>query len=153
VRLLRNVSERYRKRPEKELFATVSSACDGGYAVLVNNDYLKIDAHIEWITRIRLDGGFSLSGVQNAYELYRTVLVLVLVRQLKGEKLLDALERMNTCLLYTIKKFSNYFQSLHEMEIRNHAENLEREVEKRTGELAESESEYRVLVEDLIPEK
>ena len=56
---------------------------------------------------------------------------------------------MNACLLYTIKKFSNYFQSIHEMEIRRHAENLERDVEKRTGELAESESKYRILVEDI----
>lgn len=69
--------------------------------------------------------------------------------ELRGKKLLDALERLNACLLYTIKKFSNYFQSLHEMEIRNHAENLELEVEKRTGELAESESKYRVLVEEI----
>ncbi|MBA4390801.1 MAG: hypothetical protein C0399_07670 [Syntrophus sp. (in: bacteria)] len=150
VRLLRaEVSDRYRKRPEEELFVTVSAACDGDYAVLVNNDYSKIDEHIEWITRVRLDGGFSLSEVQNAYELYRTALVPVLVKELEGEKLLDALERMNACLLYTIKKFSNYFQSLHGMEIRNHAENLEREVEKRTGELAESESKYRVLVEEI----
>ncbi len=149
VRFLREVSERYRKRPEEELFVTVSSACDGDYAVLVDNDYSRIDAHIEWITRIRLDGGFALSEVQNAYELYRTVLVPVLVKELEAEKLLDALERMNSCLLYTIKKFSNYFQSLHGMEIRHHAENLEREVEKRTGELAESESKYRVLVEEI----
>jgi PAS domain S-box-containing protein len=87
--------------------------------------------------------------VQNAYELYRTVLTPFLVKELKGKKLFDALKKMNACLLYTIKKFSNYFQSIHEMEIRNHAKNLERDVEKRTGELAESESKYRILVEDI----
>ncbi len=108
------VSERYGKRRESELFDTVSGACDGFYAALVNNDYLRIDEHIEWITRIRLEGGFSLSEVQHAYELYRTVLVPILVRELKGERLLTALERMNACILYTIKRFSNYFQSLHE---------------------------------------
>ncbi len=150
IRLLHSeVSERYRKRPEEELFVTVSAACDADYAVLINNDYSKIGEHIEWITKVRIEGGFSLSEVQNAYELYRTVLVPVLVAELRGKKLLDALERLNACLLYTIKKFSNYFQSLHEMEIRNHAENLELEVEKRTGELAESESKYRVLVEEI----
>jgi len=150
VYLLRaEVSERYRKRPEEELFVTVSAACDGDYAVLVHNDYAKIDEHIEWITKVRIEGGFSLSEVQNAYEIYRTVLTPILVKELEGKKLFDALERTNACLLYTIKKFSNYFQSLHEMEIRNHAENLEREVEERTGELAESESKYRVLVEEI----
>ncbi len=143
------ISERYKKRPEDELFVTCSSACDAGYAVLVNNDYSKIDEHIEWITKVRIEGGFLLSEVQNAYELYRTILTPILVKELKGEKLFDALKRVNACLLYTIKKFSNYFQSLHEMEIRRHAENLERDVEKRTGELAESESKYRILVEEI----
>ncbi len=150
VRLLRTqVSERYSKRRESELFDTVSGACDGFYAVLVNDNYQKIDEHIEWITRIRLEGGFSLSEVQHAYELYRTVLVPILVRELEGDILLKALERMNACILYTIKKFSNYFQSLHEKQIREHAENLEHEVEKRARELAESESQYRVLVEEI----
>jgi PAS domain S-box-containing protein len=144
-----SVSERYRKRPKDELFVTCSSACDAGYAALVNNDYSKIDEHIEWITKVRIEGGFFLSEVQNAYELYRTILTPILVKELGGDNLFDALKRVNACLLYTIKKFSNFFQSLHEMEIRRHAENLERDVEKRTGELAESESKYRILVEEI----
>jgi PAS domain S-box-containing protein len=148
-RLHTEVSERYSERPTKELYASVSRANDGNSAVLLHDDYSKIDAHIEWITKIRLEGGFSLSEVQNAYELYRTILVPILVKELDNPELLQALQRMNTCLLYTIKKFSNYFQSLHEKEIREHAENLEREVEKRTKELAESESKYRVLVEEI----
>ncbi len=144
-----SVSNRYKKRPRKELYVTCSSACDAGYAVLVNNDYSKIDQHIEWITKVRLEGGFSLSEVQNAYELYRTILTPILVKTLDGEQLFVALRKVNACLLYTIKKFSNYFQSLHEMEIRRYAENLEQDVKRRTGELAESESKYRTLVEEI----
>jgi len=150
VRLLHeSVSDRYHLRPLEELYATVSAANDAGYAVLVNGDYSGVDAHIEWITRIRLEGGFSLSEVQNAYELYRTVLVPILLRTLRGGELLAALEALNKCLLYTIKKFSNYYQSLHEKQITEHAENLEQEVEKRTRELGESESKYRILVEEI----
>jgi PAS domain S-box-containing protein len=148
-RLRRDVSERYTERPISELFVTVSRAYDANFAVLLRDDYSKINAHIEWITKIRLEGGFSLAEVQNAYELYRTILVPILLKYLGGSELLMALQRMNTCLLYTIKKFSNYFQSLHEKKIREHAENLEREVEKRTKELAESESKYRILVEEI----
>lgn len=143
------VSRRYSQRPLKELFVTVSRAYDASLAVLLDNDYSLIDAHIEWIARIRLEGGFSLSDVQNAYELCRTVLVPILVKELEGQELLRALQGIDTCLLYTIKKFSNYYQSLHEKDIREHAENLAREVEKRTRELAESESKYRVLVEEI----
>ncbi len=142
-------SKRYRDRPLDELFITVSAAYDAHSAVLIRNDFSKIDCHIEWITNIRLQGGFSLSEVQNAYELCRTVLLPVLVKELKGKALGNALQRLNACLFYTITKFSNYFQSLHERQIKDYAQNLEEEVEKRTKELAESESKYRVLVEEI----
>jgi len=148
-RLHTEVSPRYQERPREELFSTVSRAFDAGTAVLLFDDYTLIDAHIEWITRLRLEGGFLLSDVQNAYELYRICLVPILVKEQEGVDLLRAILRLNTFLLYTIKKFSNFFQSLHEKEIRDHAENLSREVEKRTVELTESEAKYRVLVEEI----
>ena len=113
-RLHASVSERYGQRPMEELFVTVSRANEASCAVLVNDDYSLINAHIEWITRLRLDGGFSLSEVQNAYELYRTILTPIILRELRGEELVNTMERLNECLFYTITRFSNYFQSLHE---------------------------------------
>ncbi len=148
-RLHHSVSERYAERPVAELYATVAAANDAIFEALLNDDNSRVDAHIEWITRIRLEGGFSLSEVQNAYELYRTTVMPILLKNLSGKELLRALEKTNACLLYTIKKFSNYYQSLHEKEIRDHAEVLEQEVENRTRELGESESKYRVLVEEI----
>jgi PAS domain S-box-containing protein len=148
-RLHTEVSPRYNERPLEELLLTVSRVYDANFAVILLDEYSPIDAHIEWITRLRLEGGFSLSDVQNAYDLYRKVLVPILVQELDHHALLQALQRMDTCLLYTIKKFSNYFQSLHEKEIREHAGNLQQEVEKRTRELSESEGKYRVLVEEI----
>lgn len=143
------MSARYRKRPLDELRITVTAAYDASHAVLIHNDFSKIDCHIEWITKTRLEGGFSLSEVQNAYELYRVLLLPVLVKELKGTHLSKAIEQLNRCLYYTITKYSNYFQSLHEREIKDHAQNLEQEVENRTKELAESEAKYRVLVEEI----
>lgn len=142
-------SERYKRRPHDELRITVTAAYDAGHAVLIHNDFSKIDCHIEWITKTRLEGGFSLSEVQNAYELYRTLLLPVLLKELKGVRLKQALEQLNRCLFYTITRYSNYFQSLHETEIKNHAVRLEHEVDNRTKQLAESEAKYRVLVEEI----
>lgn len=142
-------SQRYCQRPVEELYITVTRANDAAYAVLVNNDYSKIDSHIEWITRIRLELGFSLSEVQTAYELYRTILVPILVRELHGQELLQVLERVNDCLFYTITRFSNYFQSQHEKEIREYTQVLEERVIRRTRELSESEAKYRMLVEEI----
>jgi PAS domain S-box-containing protein len=148
-RLHETVSHRYGERPTDELYVTVSRANEGNRAVLADNDYSLIDSHIEWISRLRLDGGFSLSEVQNAYELYRTILVPILLTELSGGELLATMDKLNECLFYTVTRFSNYFQSLHDAEIRAHTRDLEREVEERTGELAESESKYRTLVEEI----
>ncbi len=148
-RLHTEVSERYRGRPVDELFHTVSRASEANYQVLIHNDFSKINDHIRWITNLRLEGGFSLSEVQNAYELYRTVLLPVLPKELDENDLQGVLTDINHCLFYTITEFSNYFQSLHEKHLRDYAENLEGEVKKRTKELAESESKYRMLVEEI----
>jgi PAS domain S-box-containing protein len=148
-RLHTEVSERYSGRPVDELFHTVSRASEANYAVLIDNDFSKINDHIRWITNLRLEGGFSLSEVQSAYELYRTVLLPALPKELDENDLHGALRHINYCLFYTITEFSNYFQSLHEKHLRDYAENLEGEVKKRTKELTESESKYRMLVEEI----
>jgi PAS domain S-box-containing protein len=148
-RLNSEVSPRYRARRPEELRQTVSFACDASYAVLVTNDFSEIDRHIEWITDIRLGQGFALSEVQNAYELYRIVLMPILIRELQGKALLDAMTRVNSCLFYTITRFSDYFQKQHEKQIRDYALDLEGEVAERTKALAESEAKYRVLVEEI----
>jgi len=148
-RLHSEVSERYAVRPLDELVHTVSRANEGNYALLIHNDFSKINEHIQWITNLRLNGGFSLSEVQNAYELYRTVLLPILPDEMAEKDLQNALKRMNYTLFYTITKFSNYFQSLHEKHLRDYAQNLEGEVENRTKQLVESESKYRVLVEEI----
>jgi PAS domain S-box-containing protein len=147
-RLHTSVSERYTARPIDELYYTVTGANDASFAVLVHNDYSLIDAHIEWITDLRLRGEFALSEVQHAYELYRTVVLPIFLAELTPPELSFALGGLNHCLFYTITRFSNYFQSVHEKQIREYARDLEREVEKRTGELSESEAKYRMLVEE-----
>jgi PAS domain S-box-containing protein len=144
-----SVSRRYDQRPLDELYTTVTKANEANYAVLVNGDYSLINDHIEWITKIRLEGGFSLSEVQHAYELYRTALTPIILAELDGPDLKTTMKRLNECLFYTITRFSNYFQSLHEEQIRSHAEGLQYEVIARTRELAESEAKYRILVEEI----
>ncbi len=148
-RLQTEVSERYRGRPVDELFRTVSRANEANFAVLSHNDFSKIDDHIRWITNLRPKGGFSLSEVQSAYELYRIVLLPILPNELDESGLNDALRPTNYYLFYTITEFSYYFKSLHEKHLRDYAENLEGEMKKRTKELAESESKYRVLLEEI----
>ncbi|MEN6615266.1 MAG: ATP-binding protein [Syntrophorhabdus sp.] len=140
---------RYGDRPSDELYVTVAAAFDASYAVLVKRDYRLIDCHIRWITRLRLLGGFSLSEVQGAYEMFRKVVTPILTAELPKKDMRMALQRVNECLYYTITRFSDNFQQLHEKQIREHARDLEEQVHIRTRELAESEAQYRVLVEDI----
>jgi len=141
--------ERYGERPLEELHALTSEATDANYCVLVNNDFSRIDLFIEKITRLRLGSGFALSEVQKAFNLYRSFLIPILTETLAREELAPTLRKVDACLSYTITRFSDYFQSLHEKQVRDYAQNLEQEVIKRTAELSESEASYRVLVEDI----
>jgi PAS domain S-box-containing protein len=143
------VSERYFLRPLEELRSNVTQATDATFTFLIENDRSKMDIFIERFTAMRLDVGFTLSEVQAAWELYRTVAIPVILRELDPAAIPEALEKLNNCLSYSIRKFSEHFEMLHEKMITDHAQELEATVEKRTCELAESEAKYRILVEDI----
>jgi len=149
LRLHSEVSERYSGRPAEELTVTVSEAFDAQFAALVFDDLTKMDALIENISSLRLEGGFSLSEVQAAFELWRTLVLPVLMDEMEPAPFFEAVQKVNYCLAYTIRKFSDYFQALHEKAIRKHESELECQVEDRTRELGESEAKYRTLVEEI----
>ncbi len=115
----------------------------------MNHDFSEIDAHIEWVGRLRSKEGFSLSEVQKAYELYREILLPILAPEMNEEELVPAIERLNALLNYAVHRFSDYFQALHEAEIREYSQLLEAKVRKRTSQLSESEAKYRTLVEKI----
>jgi len=148
-RLHEEVSPLYSSQSLKGLYRTVSEVSDANFAALTQDDFFKIDAVIEHIGRLREKTGFTLSEVQKAFELYRSILIPILETELKGSEAFRVLERLNDCLAYTVNKFSDYFQGLREREIRDYAQNLEVTVEMRTKELAESERKYRQLVEEI----
>ncbi|WP_158302990.1 two-component system sensor histidine kinase NtrB [Syntrophus aciditrophicus] len=139
----------YRQEPFEDTLAVNLEAVDANYAVLANRDFAPLDDFIEKIARKRFAAGFDLSDVQMAFEYYRTITIPIITKELPQNKMTPALERLNNCLSYTIIKFSDYFQNLHEKALKEHAEHLELEVMKRTKELAELEAKYRVLVEEI----
>ncbi len=149
VRMIRTISERYAQRSREEVRGTITEATDANFLFLTKNDHSKMDTFIQKITVMRIEVGFSLSEVQAAFELYRTITLPIFLKELDPKVLLQGLQKLDACLSYTIHKFSEYFESVHQKMIKDYAENLERIVEKRTAELAESESKYRILVEDI----
>ncbi len=146
---LANLSASYRKRPTSELFTTVTMAFNANQAALETGSLAKIDHFIDFITDKRLRAGFPLSDVQGAFELFRTIVIEMLTSEKQLPVLAACLLPLNSLLAYTISKFSDHFQKMHELAIRKHASNLERKVHLRTAELAESERKYKALVNDI----
>jgi PAS domain S-box-containing protein len=150
VELLKTeVGKQYAARPRKELLGTVSKAYDAEVDVIVCNDYEKINAFITEITKMRLEAGFLLSDVQKAFELFRRLAIDFLIEETTLADFADSIVRMNDCLNYTIHRFSDYFQAMHEKKILEHNRLLEAEIQARTAELVESQVNYKTLVEEI----
>jgi len=148
-RLHDQVSVRYARRPMEELARTTSDACDAFCRVLADNDYTLINHFISEITRIRLEAGFPLADVQKAFELFREIVIPILVEKSPKSQLCRNIEAVNQGLAYTIHRFSSHFQKMHETCLKDYAKRLEKDVAARTAELRESEQQYRRLVEEI----
>ncbi len=139
----------YAARSRKELMGTVSKAYDAEVDVILHNNYQKINAFIYEITKMRLEAGFLLSDVQKAFELFRRLAIDLMVKEATLAEFSDAVSRMNDCLNYTIHRFSDYFQAMHQKKILEHNRLLEKEIQARTAALVESELNYKTLVEEI----
>ena len=141
--------EQYAQRPRQELIGTVTQAFDAFHQVLVHDNYELIDDFINKITKMRLKAGFLLSDVQKAFELYRSVVIQLLAGETDIDSFCNISLKINECMSYTIHRFSDHFQAMHEEEILLQNQRLEREVRARTAELKQSELKYKTLVEEI----
>ena len=112
-------------------------------------DLTRIENFINYITELRLGSGFPLSDVQKAFELFRSIVVELMIESGETGLLVQSLEPTNAALSYTIHRFSDYFQHMHERAIRSYARELEQKVRTRTRELAQSQKRYKTLVEEI----
>lgn len=147
--MLNDKSSRYTAEPPEELHDLLNQAALAFHKALVEGDWEPLHGFIDFIAPKRLKGGFALSEVQRAFERYREIVIPLIVSHIEPERRIPALLSLHHCLVTTVTRFSVYFQQLHEEFLRNQANFLEKEVTRRTQELAESERKYKVLVEDI----
>jgi PAS domain S-box-containing protein len=146
---LSHMSPSYVTRPREELVETVTEAFGANMEFLSFNRLSRMERFIDVITEKRLAAGFPLSDVQKAFELFRSIVTKKLLAERRHRLLAQSTQAINACLSYTIHRFSDHFQHMHERSIRQHAHSLEQEIGIRTAELAESEQRYKTLVEEI----
>jgi PAS domain S-box-containing protein len=148
-RLMKEVGVQYAKRPRQELIDTVSAAFEANFNVLVNDDFATIDRFIQTITTLRLEAGFRLSDVQMAFEIFRSITLPLIAAETTADEFLPLVTNINRCLTYTIHRFSDHFQTMHQEKILEHNRRLEEMVQARTAQLEESQRKYKTLVEEI----
>ena len=147
---LRDDVSRYSSEPFEELSWTLSELAYGNFEALTRNNLKRLNAIIRHLATIREKGGFTLAEIQNALELYRTILLPILEKEVRGKALFrELVERINLCLAYAINRITEHYQEVCVRGIKDHTRDLEAMVEMRTKELAESERECRKLIEEI----
>lgn len=148
-RLMTETGIQYARRPRQELVGTVSAAYDANLNVLVHDDFAPIDRFIRTITTMRLEAGFLLSDVQMAFEIFRSITLPLIAAETTAVEFLPIVTNINRCLTYTIHRFSDHFQTMHQEKILEHNRRLEEMVQARTVQLEESQRKYKTLVEEI----
>ena len=146
-RFLTEVGSYYAARPGREIGAILSRATDANFEALTREDFSPIDGLIEEIGTTRTELLSSLSEGRKSFEIYRSIVMPILVEHLDHHELTQCLDRLNRCLTYTVERFMKYFKLRQEHEAVLYAESVKNEMEKRTEELRESENMFRDLAE------
>jgi PAS domain S-box-containing protein len=142
-------SIRYHKEPAEDLKNRITTAALAFRRAILEDDLSDLKNFITQIAQMRFRQGFRVSEVQKAFELYRQTLIPLLFEDLETEQLSPMILKLQDCMFYTTTHFSEFFQGIHEEFLRHHTEILEKEIDTRTHELAESRQKYKTLVEDI----
>ncbi|MFH0730293.1 MAG: ATP-binding protein [Pseudomonadota bacterium] len=142
-------SIRYFREPPEDLRNRLNYAALAFRRVMLDNDWTDLKDFITSIAQKRFSQGFKVSEVQKAFELYRQTLIPLLFADIEAAELEPVMIKLQECMIFTITHFSEYFQGIHENFLRNHTEILEKKIETRTRELAESRQKYKTLIEDI----
>ena len=149
VSVVSGLGPHYRRREPRELDHTIGHSYEANLRAMVHGRVRPLDRFVAYITRLRLQAGFPLSEVQQAFDQYRVLLWPRLLTELPAADHASALMAVHACVSYQIHRFSDQFQAMHEAAIRRRADHLAAEVASRGRRLALSEGRYKTLVEEI----
>lgn len=119
VSRVRKCSPTYSKRPEYETTENFRTSFDANVALICDNDTSKIDAHLDRIVGARLGSGFNLGDIFSAIELFRTVSRPFIIKDVRLDKLSEALEKVDSCVEYSILGLFKRYRAYYEEEAKN----------------------------------
>ncbi|MBI5636381.1 MAG: HAMP domain-containing histidine kinase [Nitrospinae bacterium] len=118
VARLQGISESYRRRPEYELRQTGKAAFDASISFMLRRTPDPMNRFIDDIVQKRSAAGFKLEEVQEAFQIFRDVVRPVIVGHMPREEINAALELVDECANYSIRRFSGKFQVRQENDMR-----------------------------------
>lgn len=118
VARLQRISESYRRRPEHELRQTGKSAFDASLSFILRRDPGPINRFIDDLVQKRSAAGFKLEEVQEAFQIFRDIIRPIIVGHMPHEHINAALELVDGCANYNIRRFSVKFMARQENETR-----------------------------------
>jgi signal transduction histidine kinase len=127
-RIRTGICDRYSLIPREEIIESVGEAFEAYLHIFVHDDFSYINRYIEKITPLRLEAGLLLSDLQKALGLHRSVVVPLLMKETAIttiEDFCDVLAELDRCVEYTIHRFSDHFQDMHEKKALEHNRKLE----------------------------
>ncbi len=116
VSKLQKLSETYRRRPEYELRQTGRAALEAIVTFMIRRNREPMDRFIDYIVQARSNAGFKLAEVQEAFQAFRDIVRPLIVEHMPREDLNAALELVEECSNYSIRRFSEKYQASQERE-------------------------------------
>ncbi len=146
---MRCLGPHYRDRPSRELRNTISRSFCANLETMKDGETDSVEDFVEFITALRLEAGFPLSEVQKAFDLFRIILLPMVLSSFCSQNAIPVLESMNRCVSYQIHRFSDRFQDLEQRAVLRHGALLESKIGGGLKEPAVNDRRFELLAEEI----
>lgn len=126
---------------------TIEQAVDAFIAFIINDDAPGIDPLVRELAKTGFRSQLPASDAYRAFEMFRSLVMPLMVARLGKDIAIQAVERLNSALSRVCQAYSDYRQLLQETDLSVYARRLEHNAAEREEQFRESESKFRDLAE------
>jgi PAS domain S-box-containing protein len=146
---LRKLNSADNAMSRSNIIESTSSAFDVFYNILSTNDFYTINSYSKILVKTSKCRGSFITEILQSFSNLRDILIRILVKIYDSNELPTILNLINRSIDRMIFYACYRCQKDYDQELKEHAHNLEMEVQKRTRELEESHRNYQILVEEI----